>query len=402
MRRRFPARSALLVAFLVTLLSSGRAGAVEYRNLVLICRNVVIPELGYDYHLSDQEVADTREAFEVTWPKRIAELSGGQVTIRNTVAVIDEPITSCWKLRERDERPCIWPDDMPPSVLQDYCRPGWYDAVINYNAIPEFEYVTSGGFEPKAGDASWMCLGKVADFDPTHDPLSGWTHEWLHTWEAYYYHFRHYDGGKNSWVHDGAAAGYKADDDGMHFWWAWYHDLMMGRLPNGSGGFNGFGPDAWKQFKTPRSRFEDVGRAFDAETVYRLTFSHDGLALTVADDGAPVVQAKYAEGDGQKFHVLGNNDGTYRIVSVRDDLAVSVPKSGRGLGAVVTASKWRGTTNQKWSVNYAGNGVYSLESAFRKGGTVGMPDDSTAEGDSPKMWKDIGGRNQQLFITPSR
>ena len=394
----------LSIVLFALLLTVKPAQAIEYRNLVLICRNVVIPQLGYDLHLNDGEVAAARNAFENTWPNRIKQLSGGQVTMRNTVVVVDDNITSCWKLRDSAQRPCPWPEDMPTQVLQDYCRQGRYDAVINYNANPEFQYVTSGWFDANAADTSWICLNKTSDFDPTHDPMAGWTHEWLHSWETYYYAYSHWDGGPNAGVHDGGAAGYTADDDGMNFWWAWYRDLMMGRLKNGSAG-KGFGPGAWNQFGTPRSRYADKADSFDSNTLYKFVFSHDGLNFDIpwgnTSNGAHVEQYGYYGTSNQKFRIIGNGDGTYRIAAADSGRVIDIFNANSAARTGLIQWDWNGGNNQRWFIDYQGNGVYRLRSKLN-GQVAEMPNASWQWADQAKTWPWNGARCQQFFIVPAR
>lgn len=408
----------LLLAFAVTLAclaSFAPARAVEFRNLVLICPDVVIPQLGYNEHLSAAEIAQARQAFTVDWPNRISQITGGQVTLKNTVVVVRHTVTSCEKLRDPNARPCVWPDNFPPTELEDYCHPGWYDAVICYNAIPDFQYVTSGGFEPKAGDTSWCCINKITDFDMTNDPFSGITHEWEHTLEAYYYHDRHYDGGireagqgvRND-VHGGSDDGYTPDSDGQGgkdgkgHWWAWYRDLLLMKIPKTGGGFNGFGPAAWKQFGTPRSRHPDVGIAFggDDNQLYKLELAHDGQVVDVykqqITNGTAITQYPYSGGANQKFKIAANGDGTFRLVASHSGKVVDVAKAGKTSGAALIQKGWTGAASQHWYIDYVGSGTYRLRNK-NSGKAADILNGTTTPG-TPLIQSGWNGASNQSFL----
>ena len=238
----------LICCLLVSPARASFSPIAQFKVFVLCKPHVDIPNV-YSGSMTPQEIQSAREAFTRTWPQMIKDLSDGQVLVEVKFVVSGAKVTRCAKSQDPSARPCVWPEHVAAQDLTQLTRGEW-DAVICYNAIPEFQYVASGA-EVTPAKVSWISINKRADLGYNQDALAGVTHEFLHSWESYYYNFCKHPN-RNAAVHDGGKNSYKIDSGGLPFWLGWHRDLMMGKVQ----GTNGFGPQAWTRLGTPRNRFK--------------------------------------------------------------------------------------------------------------------------------------------------
>ncbi len=354
----------LLAVLVLCLCPAWLQAQKTYRVLILCKTSYNIPGYGA-YTMTDAEINAARTAYRTTWPQMIRDHTGNQVAVRATFIVLPRTATSYWRNRVPSERPCLWPEDMPAADLNEYLgtfAKGWYDHVLNYNAISEFQYVNSGAYVTNAS-VSWSCLNRRSDLGYNQDALAGAWHEWLHDWELYYYNTNGHPN-QNAAVHDPGLNGYNINSGGLPFWMGYYRDLTLGVI----GGNRGFGPTAWNQYGTPRTRFSDTAPAIINNATYRIEARHSSRLLNVSggdsNNGSPLIQWSFS-GQGttgnEQFKLVNAGSGYWYIRAVHSNKAIETFGGNTTNGTAIQQWTYHGGTNQQWQLIYRGSGNYSLK-----------------------------------------
>ncbi|WP_234312089.1 RICIN domain-containing protein [Streptomyces griseus] len=147
---------------------------------------------------------------------------------------------------------------------------------------------------------------------------------------------------------------------------------------------------------------EVYDRPFSADLgTYKIINGRSAKAMDVADastaDGAPVIQWPYDGGANQRWSLLPNNDGSYRLHNVKSGKLLQSPNSTQG--ATLTQGTDSGDDSQWWKlVPSATSGFHRLVNVHT-GWCADVAGGSTDDRANIIQWPIAGGTNQDWQIT---
>lgn len=351
-------------------LSASLTQAIEFKILTICKNRYDIPGYG-SYSMSQSEINAARTAFTQTLPQMVSDHTNGQVTIDATFIVLSSMLRSNERVSSGNSnaRPFVWPENMPVKDMQEYFGTfarGWYDHVFCYNAISEFQYVNSGWFTTDAS-LSWSCINRRSDLGYNEDALAGAWHEWTHGTETYY-KSQGFDGGALHNIDFAFAPNspfpYSANTDGLPNWMALYRDVLLGTAENGA---SGWGPAAWNQHGTPRSRYSDSPSSISSNGYYRIESRLSSRSVNVSQNStagngtAKIIQWSYTGNHwNEQFKITAESGGGYSLRARHSNKALSTPAGNYNWGAQLTQYNYNGSSNQRWNINYRNSGNFSL------------------------------------------
>ncbi len=217
--------------------------------------------------LSPQALEAARFAAQVSWPKAIADLTNGVVTVDQTVKVMPA-LRSNERFRAGGDPKVglnVWPEDV--AGLDDLLgNPGRYDSVLVWSMHDDgASWAAGGGAGSTDAKVTWATVNIENDptwYGPQSSVIGGTTHEWLHGLDAYYFAEMGLgeraprcadDNGGTDGLHCAEEYGYQDTQDGLPNWLSWYGDMLNGTI-DGHGTRLGLGPVAWAK-GVPRDRF---------------------------------------------------------------------------------------------------------------------------------------------------
>ncbi len=113
-------------------------------------------------------------------------------------------------------------------------------------------------------------------------------------------------------------------------------------------------------------------------------------------DGANI-QSYSSNGSGaQKWSIVGNGDGTYRIVNAANGKVFDVASGNAYNGANVQQYSWNGSNAQKWYAVYQGGGGMSFESAIDRNLVLSLASSSPSNGTNLQLSKKDGSAAQRF------
>jgi hypothetical protein len=365
--------------FLIGLLlfASASLHAQETFRILVICKpSYDIPTLGKG-QMTPAQIEKARVAFTQTFPKMIRDHTGNQIAVDVTFVVLPRTFKSLWRTRDPlkayKDNDAVWPEDLPADDIKEYLGEfarGWYDHVVNYNAYPKWQLLTSGWFTSPA-DVSWSSLQIREDMGYNQDGQAGIWHEWLHGWEAYYYHLKKFPN-KEAWLHYNVSFGYDQNYGGLPHTLAWYRDLSLGIAKDASNlqrpGNFGFGPAAWAPLGTPRSRYKDNAPALVDGAYYRIESRTSSRQLDIEyalqADGGNLLQWAHGgqpHSTNSEFRLEDAKNGYYYLRARHSDKVLQAPPANNTDGARIQQWTHNGGTHQQWQITYAGSGHFRLK-----------------------------------------
>lgn len=115
-----------------------------------------------------------------------------------------------------------------------------------------------------------------------------------------------------------------------------------------------------------------------------------------SDDGANI-QSYSSNGSGaQKWNIVGNGDGTYRIVNAANGKVFDVANGSAYNGANVQQYSWNGSNAQKWYAIYQGGGGMSFESALNRDLVLSLASSSPSNGTNLQLAKKDDSASQRF------
>ena len=157
---------------------------------------------------------------------------------------------------------------------------------------------------------------------------------------------------------------------------------------------------------TPYVTYASVKTAVTAAPVsgntYYIQSGLCGKTLTLASgtcaNGMTVTQTTWAGANSQKFVVVSNGDGSWKLQSVGCSTQyLEMPGSSTTNGTALMTNSWTGADNQRWTLQDMGNGNFKVKNK-NSGKTL---DNQTVTTDGPVVQWDSnvsGGYNQQWFF----
>jgi alpha-L-fucosidase len=148
--------------------------------------------------------------------------------------------------------------------------------------------------------------------------------------------------------------------------------------------------------------FEIYDRPFAAELeAFKIVNRRSGKVLEVRDaspaDGGLMIQWPWTGGPNQRWQLVPNTDGTYRLLNVRSGKLLESP-NGSVQGTQLDQYADTASDNQWWRLVPATSGYYRLVNV-RNGWCADVKDASTADGASVIQWPVItDGTNQEWQI----
>lgn len=246
---------------------------VEFDLLLIIKPTGSIPELGYSYTMSDEDIAAATKSYLEYFPALVTKLSNGTVKVNTTVKVSSRPVSTLSSLNDS-----YWlsPADVKEDA-KEFTEIGQYDCVQTYySLIGMGENILWGlgcfDFFEETNYAGYCAIVYRESFstpeyqNPDSYAHEIWLHEWMHSLEGFYYnilgvrrppHPAHLDAAEN--------LGYKSDitENGVciNNLPVFYSHHLMGKFidfthplrPSIDGGF---GPEAWK-YGTPKKYYRE-------------------------------------------------------------------------------------------------------------------------------------------------
>ncbi|MFP8958530.1 alpha-amylase domain-containing protein [Natrialbaceae archaeon A-CW3] len=168
-------------------------------------------------------------------------------------------------------------------------------------------------------------------------------------------------------------------------------------------------PQGWAMLAPPGAGNGDDGDDDDDDDsdtgtvpdgTYRLTASHSGKALDVADvsmaDGVNVHQWEYVGGDNQHWHLEHLGDGEYRLTASHSGHVLAVAGGGTANGDTVVQETWSGTESQRWTLEDVG-GSYRVTNV-NSGNVLDVDGISSDDGADVQQWGYAGGDNQHWHL----
>jgi hypothetical protein len=135
----------------------------------------------------------------------------------------------------------------------------------------------------------------------------------------------------------------------------------------------------------------------------RAVAAHSGKVLDVKgaskDNGAPIHQWDWVDGDNQKWRLDDVGSGLWRIVSVHSGKVLDVKDASKDNGAPIVQWDWWGGDNQKWRLEHVGGGIARIVSVH-SGKVLDVKDASRDNGAPIVQWDWWGGDNQKWQLAP--
>ncbi|WAS94536.1 RICIN domain-containing protein [Nannocystis punicea] len=96
---------------------------------------------------------------------------------------------------------------------------------------------------------------------------------------------------------------------------------------------------------------------YQGEGCYRLVAKHSGLCLDVsgagATDGTPLIQWQWHGGGNQLWQLVANDDGTVRLQNKLSGKVLDTDQGQSTDGAVLVQRSWNGSAGQRWALTLA-------------------------------------------------
>ncbi len=115
-------------------------------------------------------------------------------------------------------------------------------------------------------------------------------------------------------------------------------------------------------------------------------------------DGANVQSYAFNDSGAQKWSVVGNGDGTYRIVNAANGKVFDVANGNAYNGANVQQYSWNGSNAQRWYATYQGGGGMSFESAINRNLVLSLASSSPSNGTNLQLAKKDGSAAQRFLF----
>lgn len=144
------------------------------------------------------------------------------------------------------------------------------------------------------------------------------------------------------------------------------------------------------------------GPVLESGKTYKLTARHSGKNLDAGDgsaDGTRVRQQSDDDSAKQKWKVEAAGDGYYTLTAASSGKALTVAQGDSSDGAPVQQWANGGLPNQKWKLIEAGGGYYKLL-AQSSGKALDVIGGYTHDGADVQQWTDNGNPQQKWKLTP--
>ncbi len=120
-----------------------------------------------------------------------------------------------------------------------------------------------------------------------------------------------------------------------------------------------------------------------------------------ADDGANIQSYAFNDTGAQKWSIVGNGDGTYRIVNAATDKVFDVYCGNAYDGANIQQYYWNGSDAQRWYATYQGGGGMSFESALDRTLVLSLASNHPSNGTNLQLAKKNGSAAQRFSFEPT-
>ncbi|MRN55029.1 RICIN domain-containing protein [Paenibacillus monticola] len=132
--------------------------------------------------------------------------------------------------------------------------------------------------------------------------------------------------------------------------------------------------------------------------IYSLMNPVSGKMLDVASggtaNGTNVQLWQDAAGNNQRFTIIDNGDGTYRLIGLQSGKALDVNGAGTAEGTNVQIWTYSGSANQKWKITANSDSSFKLIDS-NSGKVLDVSGNSTANGTNVQILTDNGGAAQK-------
>ena len=129
-----------------------------------------------------------------------------------------------------------------------------------------------------------------------------------------------------------------------------------------------------------------------------------GQVLEVQDynveDGADIIQAPYSGAANQRWTINEAGNGYFSIRALHSSKAIEIEGWSRNDGADVQQLTWLNSINQHWSIQGVTEDSYTIVSRF-SGMALDVYESNHSEGPDVRMWTYWGGTNQQWQLIPA-
>ncbi len=118
-------------------------------------------------------------------------------------------------------------------------------------------------------------------------------------------------------------------------------------------------------------------------------------------DGANIQSYSPNDTGAQKWSIVANGDGSYRIVNAANEKVFDVQNGNAYDGANIQQYSWNESSAQKWYVTYQGGGGMSFESALDRSLVLSLASDSPGNGTNLQLAAKDGSAAQRFAFEPT-
>ena len=148
-----------------------------------------------------------------------------------------------------------------------------------------------------------------------------------------------------------------------------------------------------KEIKGERTIEDGV---YNIKTVLNEEYLFD-IANGNKNNGGNLQLAKKSEEDNQKFNIQYKGNGVYNISVVSSEKYLDVQGSSKENGANVAQWQYHGGENQQWIIKKSENGYYNIISKCN-GLYIDIPRSEAKDGANVHLWKENNSQNQMFKI----